>query len=78
MDRIRMVLDSPSLSDKAKLAYVNFVAQLPPDSETIWGMFHPHQDYADGLYELARHGLICFEVNGNEYRMRHVHKAKFQ
>ena len=72
LTRIAEVLASPALSLQGKVAFAHVTAHLWIHSPAIWTIVTPSDDFAAGLYELARHGLIRLEVSGQEYCVRHV------
>ena len=70
--RIAEVLASPALSLQGKVAFAQVTSHLWVHSPAIWTIVTPSEDFAAGLYELARHGLIRLEVIGQEYRIRQI------
>jgi len=66
--RIQTVCRSTFLSKDAKLAYVRLAALNALDVKHCY--CDPPEDVVNGLYELARAGLIALEIDGNEYCSR--------
>ena len=67
LTRIWQVCRSPYLSKDAKLAYVMLAA---PEVNANTCYCDPPESVKDGLFELARVGLIRLEIDGYEYRAR--------
>ena len=69
LTRIFTICKSRELSKDAKLAYVMLAAPNPTGDVNIC-YCDPPDDVKDGLYELARKGLIRLEIDGYEFRSR--------
>ena len=65
--QIWQICQSPVLSKDAKLAFVMLVAPSKTITDVIHCYCDPPEETMNGLYELARKGLIRLEVNGNTF-----------